>query len=263
MASPICGLARRASTTTIVSSGSIDAISLDGFDGIRLTGISDSDQAGRSVSDAGDVNGDGIADLLIGAPYGDGGGSNSGESYVIFGNTAITKSTTATLRLGDLDGNLGFTITGLTAGDRLGYAVAIVGDINGDGFADLLVGADSGDPPGGGNAGESYVVFGSATVGASGSVDLSSSALNGANGFVLNGIDASDYSGARLAPAGDVNGDGALSSRSRSTDALAGRWSASRCIAAVTHSPNPSGRVAARSPTGLGGVAGNRPVTIK
>ena len=195
-------------STSIGSGGSLDAISLDGFDGIRLTGIDDEDQAGRSVSDAGDVNGDGINDLLIGAPYGDGGGSNSGESYVIFGSTAIAKSTTATLRLGDLDGNLGFTMTGLTAGDRLGYAVAIIGDINGDGFADLLVGADSGDPPGGGNAGESYVVFGSATVGASGSVDLSSSALNGANGFVLNGIDASDYSGARLAAAGDVNGDG-------------------------------------------------------
>ncbi|MFK7759975.1 MAG: GC-type dockerin domain-anchored protein [Phycisphaerales bacterium] len=80
------------------------------------------------------------------------------------------------------------------------------GDVNGGGFDDLIIGATRADPNGISNAGESYVVFGGLGVGSGGVIELSS--LNGANGFVLNGIDLRDYSGVSVSSAGDVNGDG-------------------------------------------------------
>ena len=86
----------------------------------------------------------------------------------------------------------GFAITGIDAEDQSGFSVSGAGDINGDGIDDLIIGAKWADPNGNDQAGESYVVFGSAK-GFSASLDLST--LNGANGFVLKGIDSHDFSG--------------------------------------------------------------------
>jgi len=112
----------------------------------------------------------------------------------------------AVFELSSLNGANGFVLSGIDAFDFSGRSVSSAGDVNGDGVDDLIIGANRADPNGNSYAGESYVVFGGAGVGASGVINLSS--LNGANGFVLNGIDGVDFSGRSVSSAGDVNGDG-------------------------------------------------------
>ncbi len=184
-------------------SASLDLSTLDGSNGFRLDGVDVTDQSGFSVASAGDANGDGFDDILIGAPSSDpGGDSYAGETYVVFGKAAGFGTA---LDLSSLDGSNGFRIDGIDANDQSGYSVASAGDVNGDGFDDILIGAERADPGGDLSAGESYVVFGKAS-GFSASLDLST--LNGSNGFRLDGIDTGDNSGGSVSSAGDVNGDG-------------------------------------------------------
>ncbi|MEG4292805.1 integrin alpha, partial [Microcoleus sp. D2B6] len=175
---------------------------LNGTNGFILNGIAAGDHSGISVSSAGDINGDGIDDLIIGANYADPNGSYSGQSYVVFG-----KSTGwgATLELSTLNGTNGFILNGIAAYDLSGTSVSSAGDVNGDGIDDLIIGANYADPNSNSNSGQSYVVFGKST-GFSATLDLST--LNGTNGFILNGIAAYDLSGRSVSSAGDVNGDG-------------------------------------------------------
>ena len=186
--------------------GVLDLSMLDGSNGFTLTGIDVDDYSGRSVSSAGDVNGDGYDDLIIGATYADPNGDGSaGEAYVVYGG-ASAPGTGGVLDLGALDGTNGFILTGIDAGDESGRSVSSAGDVNGDGYDDLIIGAYRADPNGD-NSGETYIVYGGASApGTDGVLDLSM--LNGTNGFILNGIDAGDYSGWSVSPAGDVNGDG-------------------------------------------------------
>ncbi len=181
---------------------SVDLSTLDGGDGFVLNGVDASDESGSVVSGAGDVNGDGFDDLLVGANLGNPNGSDSGESYVVFGKA---EGWGASVDLSILDGSNGFVLNGVSAFDQSGISVSAAGDVNGDGFGDLLVGAFRSDPNGIDSAGESYVVFGKAA-GWGASVDLS--ALDGSDGFVMNGVNASDRSGRSVSGAGDVNGDG-------------------------------------------------------
>ncbi len=179
----------------------INLSSLDGGNGFKLSGVAGFDSSGHSVASAGDVNGDGFADVIVGAYGADPHGSSSGASYVVFGKAS---GFAANLNLSSLDGGNGFKLSGVAAGDGSGRSVASAGDVNGDGFADLIVGAYHADPNGS-DSGAGYVVFGRAS-GFTANLDLSS--LDGSNGFRLSGAAASDLGGASVASAGDVNGDG-------------------------------------------------------
>ena len=170
-----------------------------GSGGFVINGVSADDYSGRSVSAAGDVNGDGFDDLIVGAPYDDPNGSRSGASFVVFGKTDGTK-----VELSDVEaGSGGFVINGVSADNWSGHSVSAAGDVNGDGFDDLIVGAPH-DDPNGSYSGASFVVFGK-TDGTK--VELSDvEAGNG--GFVINGAAVFRQAGFSVSSAGDVNGDG-------------------------------------------------------
>ena len=171
---------------------------LDGGNGFRIDGlIAPFGEAGTSVAAAGDINGDGVNDMIIGAPN-----ALNGEAYVVFGKTSGYAST---LSLSSLAATDGFSITGLANSDFLGGSVASAGDVNGDGFDDIIIGARESTAPDLVSYGESYVIFGKAS-GFGTSFDLTT--FDGTNGFRIEGAAAGDRSGTSVASAGDINGDG-------------------------------------------------------
>lgn len=177
-----------------------DLASLDGSDGFRIDGETAFDSAGTSVSSAGDLNGDGFSDLLLGAGGRGTNGAFAGASYVVFGHAS---GFAATLALSSLHGPDGFEINGEATFDVLGTRVSTAGDVNDDGYADLLIGASNQDASHV-NAGASYVVLGGP---GAFNGNLNAAALDGSNGFKITGEAAADYAGF-VSSAGDVNGDG-------------------------------------------------------
>ncbi len=191
----------------------INLSTLDGSNGFRLDGENKADFSGRSVSDAGDVNGDGFEDVIVGAPLANQGGDNSGSSYIVFGKASGFDARTD---LSSLNGRNGFRLDGEHERDSSGRSVSDAGDVNGDGFGDLIVGAPFADLNGDLLSGSGYVVFGKAS-GFDAQMDLSS--LNGSNGFRLDGENSFDILGMSVSGAGDVNGDGF-------DDVIVGAWGA-------------------------------------
>ncbi|PZD73390.1 Leukotoxin [Acaryochloris thomasi RCC1774] len=176
----------------------IQASDLDGSNGFIISGINTNDQTGFSVSAAGDFNGDGIGDLIIGAPAAN--AQNSlGKSYVVFGQST---GFNASLDLATLDGSNGFVLNGVEAGDYSGFAVSSA-DVNGDGFDDVIIGSSG--PYFNAPGAKTHVVFGQAGP-FSANVDLSD--LDGSNGFLFNGNVVANFPGTSVRGAGDINGDG-------------------------------------------------------
>jgi hypothetical protein len=153
----------------------------------KLEGVAALDRAGWSVSGAGDFDGDGLGDVIVGAVYESSGGNDAGAAYVVCGPvTGHLGLDSATLMLiGEADN------------DSAGSSVAGVGDTNGDGSADVLVGAKSSNL-GGTSSGVAYLVLGPMT----GVLDLSLADAE----FV--GETNADQAGTSVSSAGDVNGDG-------------------------------------------------------
>ena len=200
--SPVSVVQQLEDRTLLAAPNPLDLGALNGTNGFRLDGVAAYDNAGYSASSAGDVNGDGFEDVIVGAFVADPNGNSSGSSYVVFGRSGGFSSA---VNLSSLDGSTGFRLDGVAAGDTAGYSLSDAGDVNGDGFGDLIIGADGADPFGESSAGTSYVVFGRSG-GFASAINLGT--LDGTDGFRILGVASDDLSGRSVSGAGDVNGDG-------------------------------------------------------
>lgn len=193
----IATLALLAQTATGCGSGT-QGLRLDSATHVQVFGATVAAAAGSAAAAAGDVNGDGLADIAIGAPHTNSATkSQPGAVYLIFGSR---RSERLDLRL--LTGGRGYAILGGAAQDHAGVSVANAGDVNRDGRPDLLLGAPDASFPDRQGAGAAYVVFGSAS---SQTVDLG---RLGSRGYLIEGSALLGQTGQALAGIGDVNGDG-------------------------------------------------------
>ncbi len=149
-----------------------------------LLGEALGDQLGAALAGGGDVDGDGLDDIVVAAPYADGAVADVGAAYLV---TASTGPLTPDA-----------TMLGASTGDAAGTSVAVLGDVNGDGFADVAVGAPGHDGAAE-DAGAAYVLFGPLAQ----SIDLATEAE-----VRLTGRDAFDFAGQSVGAAGDIDGDG-------------------------------------------------------
>ena len=140
------------------------------------------------IAGAGDVNGDGLADVIVGQ-------AGPNHAYVVFG-----KSSPAPIDLSAL-GSGGYRIDGVQRFDAAGQAVGGAGDVNGDGLDDVIVGAPEASTPNAIHTGAAYVLFGKPS---STPIDL---ADLGTGGFRIDGVIEGEEVGSAVAGAGDVNGD--------------------------------------------------------
>ena len=182
----------------------LDLADLNGQDGFIVEGGVETGTL-SNVSGAGDVNNDNFGDIILGSQDADPQyRTNAGQSYVIFGKSSFP----AIVYLDDLNGTNGFKLNGGATGDSSGV-VSNAGDVNNDGYDDILIGAPRADPPSGQDNGETYLVYGKASFSSS-PIQLGS--LDGSNGVTFTGegvgsTNATDLSGYSVSSAGDMNND--------------------------------------------------------
>lgn len=166
---------------------------LDGFSG----SLSDGDQFGSAVASPGDVDGDGIPDLVVGAPGDDDNGTDRGALWVLFLNRDGSVRTQQ--KISDVSGGL---VASLNDNDQFGSAVASIGDLNGDGIPDLVVGSTQRDD-GGRNRGAVYILF----MNRDGTVQTQQK-ISSTDGNFGGDLQNEDHFGSAVAGMGDVDGDG-------------------------------------------------------
>jgi hypothetical protein len=171
-----------------INLNNIDIATLTSSQGISVSGGSGS--FGNSVSQAGDVNHDGYADVVIGAVNAD---SNAGKTYVIYGGASLTN-----INLASLTPAQGFSVSGAAANDGSGVSVSYAGDVNNDNYDDILIGANS---AGNGN-GKSYIIYGGNNIN-----NIALLSLTNSQGIIISGA-SNDNSGISVSYAGDINHDG-------------------------------------------------------
>ncbi len=174
-----------------------------GVAGVKILGAETDDASGAWIT-AADLNADGFDDLVIGSPTADGlgnGRSNSGETQVIYGSASLPSVIDLSL-----PGSAGLTVFGAEPNDESGSTIAGLGDVNGDGYDDFIIGASSADGINNSKleSGESYLIYGGATLPTT--IDLAT--LQASQGVVLLGVDVGDGSGVSVSGAGDINADG-------------------------------------------------------
>lgn len=156
----------------------IASVNLYSHDTIIFNGEEQYNYYATSLASAGDVNGDGYSDIIVGAPYNDAGGGDAGRAYIYFG--------------GDLmDNSPDIILTGENGSSLFGVSVANAGDINGDGFSDVIVGANSYST----YTGRAYIFFGGML-------------MNNVADVILTGESVWSFFGWTVSSAGDVNDDG-------------------------------------------------------
>ncbi|MBS1517960.1 MAG: FG-GAP repeat protein [Bacteroidetes bacterium] len=142
---------------------------------VTMTGEAVSNSFGYSVSSAGDANGDGYSDVIIGAQ---GYSSNTGRAYIFNGGATMNN-------VADV------VMTGEASGDYFGASISSAGDLNGDGYSDVIAGAYGNSS----NTGKVYIYFGAAS-------------MDNTADVTKTGEDVNNYFGNSVSSAGDVNGDG-------------------------------------------------------
>jgi hypothetical protein len=174
----------------------------DGLAGFAPIGLETGEMFGDGIANIGDLDGDGVVDLAVGAPQDETVGNLEGALYILFMNS--NGSVKDNIKIGD--GSEGFYPDGLGASDWFGVSVANLGDLDGDGVVDLAVGAYSDEADTDYGEGAIYILF----MNSNGSVKDNIKIGDGMNGFTPDGLNGSDRFGSAIANLGDLDGDGVV-----------------------------------------------------